>query len=178
MSTTTNPSVPTPTPTSASTSTQTQTFMATNPSEPSPSRPLPPTYHLIDGYPSIPAYLTLRSTPNLSPKTAEQAALALPGSWFGCYVVHTDTDNTAVGMGRIIGDGGWYFHIVDMAVAPEHQRRGIGDAILSRLLERIREVAPPGALVSLLADPPGKRLYAKHGFVETAPGSVAMAVDF
>jgi len=34
-------------------------------------------------------------------------------------------------MGRVIGDGGWYFHIVDMAVLPEHQRRGLGDAVLT-----------------------------------------------
>jgi hypothetical protein len=28
-------------------------------------------------------------------------------------------------MGRVIGDGGWYFHVVDMAVLPEHQRRDL-----------------------------------------------------
>ncbi|KAK2813435.1 hypothetical protein FQN50_000751 [Emmonsiellopsis sp. PD_5] len=148
----------------------------TQPQTPTPTlRPLPPSYELLDGYPSIPDYLTLRSTPNLTPKTAAQAIPALRGSWFGCYVVHKET-NTAVGMGRIIGDGGWYFHIVDMAVSPEHQRQGLGDAIMARLLGRVREVAPPGAWVSLLADPPGKRLYAKHGLTETAPGSVGMAV--
>ena len=73
-------------------------------------------------------------------------------------------------MGRLLGDGGWYFHVVDMAVLPEHQRRGIGDAMLSALLARIREVAPRGAWVTLLADPPGRRLYERHGFTETAPG--------
>jgi GNAT superfamily N-acetyltransferase len=60
-------------------------------------------------------------------------------------------------MGRLLGDGGWYFHVVDMAVLPAHQRRGLGDAILGALLGRVREVAPPGAYVNLLADPPGRR---------------------
>ncbi|EEH21147.1 hypothetical protein PABG_03378 [Paracoccidioides brasiliensis Pb03] len=143
---------------------------------PTPSRPIHPDYHLRDGYPNIPEYLGLRRTPNLSHKTEEQAILALPGSWFGCCVVHTET-NTTVGMGRIVGDGGWYFHIVDMVVAAEHQRKGLGDVVLARLLERIREVAPPGAWVSLLADPPGRKLYAKHGFKETAPHSIGMALD-
>jgi ribosomal protein S18 acetylase RimI-like enzyme len=78
-------------------------------------------------------------------------------------------------MGRVLGDGGWYFHIVDMAVLPEHQRRGLGDAIMTALLDRIRLEAPPGAYVSLLADPPGRRLYQRHGFAETAPASVGMA---
>jgi ribosomal protein S18 acetylase RimI-like enzyme len=89
--------------------------------------------------------------------------------------VHEPSGET-VGMGRVIGDGGWYFHVVDMAVLPDHQRRGLGDAILRSLLERIRAHAPRGAYVNLLADPPGRRLYARHGFVETAPHSVGMAL--
>jgi len=63
-----------------------------------------------------------------------------------------------------------------MAVLPAHQRRGIGDAVLSALLGRIREVAPPGAYVNLLADPPARRLYERHGFGATAPGSIGMAI--
>jgi ribosomal protein S18 acetylase RimI-like enzyme len=77
-------------------------------------------------------------------------------------------------MGRVIGDGGWYFHIADMAVLPEHQRRGLGSAVLDHLLQQIRDRAPNGALVTLLADPPGRSLYARHGFVESSPGSVGM----
>jgi GNAT superfamily N-acetyltransferase len=54
-------------------------------------------------------------------------------------------------------------------VLPDHERRGLGDAVLGALLNRIREVAAPGALVNLLADPPGRALYARQGFTETAP---------
>ena len=104
----------------------------------------------------------------------DQAAAALNGGWAAVTVVHLET-SAAVGMGRVIGDGGWYFHVIDMAVLPGHQRRGLGDAILGALLDRIRAQAPPGAYVSLLADPPGRRLYQRHGFTETAPGSVGMA---
>jgi ribosomal protein S18 acetylase RimI-like enzyme len=79
-------------------------------------------------------------------------------------------------MGRVIGDGGCFFQVIDMAVFPEHQRRGLGDAVLAHLLDQIRAQAPVGAYVSLLADPPGRRLYAKHGFRETAPSSIGMAL--
>ena len=68
------------------------------------------------------------------------------------------------------------FHVADMAVLPSHQRRGLGDSILAALLDLIRSAAPPGAYVNLLADPPGRRLYQRHGFAETAPGSVGMAL--
>src|SRR5690349_24979203 len=134
---------------------------------------LPEGYRLIESAPGVDAYLGLRKRSGLSPKTREQAAAALPGSWAACHVVHEASRQT-VGMGRVLGDGGWYFHVVDMAVLPEHQRRGIGDTILTALLARIRAAAPPGAVVNLLADVPGRRLYARPGFAETAPGSIGM----
>lgn len=128
---------------------------------------------MAEGYPSPPTYLHLRESAGLSPKTLPQAAAVATGSWYGVMVTHAPT-NTVVGMGRVIGDGAWYFHIVDMAVLPDHQRRGLGDAILAALLKEIELKAPAGSYVNLVADPAGRGLYAKHGFVETAPRSVAM----
>jgi GNAT superfamily N-acetyltransferase len=63
-----------------------------------------------------------------------------------------------------------------VAALPEHQRRGLGDAVLTALLGRIRDHARPGAYVNLLADPAGRGLYARHGFTETAPHSIGMAL--
>jgi GNAT superfamily N-acetyltransferase len=135
---------------------------------------LPAGYSLAEGSPDAATYLRLRERAGLGPKRQDQAEAAVRGDWAAVHVVHQE-DGT-VGMGRVIGDGGWYFHIVDMAVLPEHRRRGLGDAILTALLDRIREAAPPGAWVNLLADPPGRRLYARHGFIETAPHSLGMAL--
>jgi ribosomal protein S18 acetylase RimI-like enzyme len=134
-----------------------------------------PDYALVPSAPPVADYLRLRQESGLSPKTEEQATAALPGSWFACHVVVVTTGDV-VGMGRLLGDGGWYFHVVDMAVLPTHQRKGLGDAVLAALLDRIRAAAPAGAYVNLLADPPGVRLYERHGFATTAPGSVGMAV--
>ena len=131
-------------------------------------------YRLMHGPPAVQDYLMLRQRAGLTPTTAGQAAAGLAGGWAACHAVEEDSTRT-VGMGRVIGDGGWYFHVIDMAVLPGHQRRGIGDAILTALLERIRAHAPPGAYVNLLADPPGRRLYARHGFTDTAPASTGMA---
>jgi GNAT superfamily N-acetyltransferase len=119
-------------------------------------------------------YLMLRQRSGLSPRREDQALAAVRGSWAAVHVVHEESAD-AVGMGRVLGDGGWYFHVVDMAVLPEHQRRGLGDAILTALLDTIRHGAPPGAYVNLLADAPGRRLYHRHGFRDTAPNSVGMA---
>jgi ribosomal protein S18 acetylase RimI-like enzyme len=132
-------------------------------------------YRLVEGPPAVADYLALRERSGLTPRRHDQAAAAVRGSWAAVHVVHEETGQT-VGMGRVLGDGGWYFHIVDIAVRPEHQRRGLGDAILGALLDAIRERAPAGAYVSLLADPPGRRLYERHGFHDTAPSSVGMAM--
>jgi ribosomal protein S18 acetylase RimI-like enzyme len=134
-----------------------------------------PGYRLISGPPSTADYLALRLRSGLSPKTEAQATPALRGSWCAYHVVHEESGAT-VGMGRVISDGGWYFHIIDVAVLPEHQRKGLGDLLMGAIMERIRKEAGPGAYVNLLADPPGRSLYRKHGFFETAPGEVGMGM--
>ncbi|OIW30483.1 putative GNAT family N-acetyltransferase [Coniochaeta ligniaria NRRL 30616] len=147
--------------------------------------PLPAGYTLQSGYPNVSEYCRLRSASGLSPKSEEQAAPVPAGSWYGCFVSWTDPSASdlkplAVAMGRIIGDGGWYFHIADMATLPEHQRKGFGQAILKELLAYIKANAPVGAgsepYVTLLADGPGRKLYERHGFVETAPVTAGMSL--
>ncbi|KAI1849297.1 hypothetical protein JX266_004792 [Neoarthrinium moseri] len=134
-------------------------------------------YILQDGYPLVEDYVHLRTASGLTPKTAQQAAVAIRGSWYGCYVTEETAPTKAVAMGRIIGDGGWYFLIADMATLPEHQRRGLGDAILKKLLARIKSDACPGtAYITLGADLPGRRLYEKNGFKDTMPKEMGMSI--
>lgn len=138
-------------------------------SQPPQTKELPVEYTLQKGFPPLDAYLHLRRASGLTPKTEAQAKHIPSGSWYGVCITFKpekeDAEPEVVGMGRIIGDGGWYFHIADMAVLPAHQRRGLGDAILSELLRQIREKAPEGdPYINLFADKAGRRLYEKHGF--------------
>ncbi len=80
-------------------------------------------------------------------------------------------------MGRVIskrGDGGCFFQVVDIAVVPEHQGRGLGTRIMKALVHRLQHHAPPSAYVSLIADGNAHRLYSKFGFAATAPESIGM----
>lgn len=82
-------------------------------------------YALHSGTPSLADYLRLREDSGLTPRTVRQAALALPGSWAACYV--TDgASGVPAGMGRLIGDGGWYFRHRTGATDGVLRRRGRG----------------------------------------------------
>lgn len=125
--------------------------------------PLPPT---------LEDYLDLRRLSGLTPKRPDQGSPALTNSWAWRRIV--DATGRSVAMGRVVGDGGWYFLVADMATLPDFQRRGLGRRILEGLLADIREKAPEGAYVTLLADPPGQPLYRSLGFSEPTSGSVTM----
>lgn len=128
-------------------------------------------YSLVPEIPAVDDYLRLRVVAGLSPKTIEGARIGLPNSWFG---VTLKFEGKAVGMGRVIGDGGTAFQIVDIAVEPEHQGKGLGKRIMAALMDKLHSDAPAGAYVSLIADGDAKHLYAKYGFEPVMPASIGM----
>jgi len=130
-------------------------------------------YSLVLQPPGVDDYLRLRVVSGLSPKTVESATIGLPNSWFGVTVLF---ENRAIGMGRVIGDGGNFFQVCDIAVEPEHQGKGLGKRIMSALMAHLHAHAPKSAYVSLIADGDAKHLYAKYGFSEVTPKSVGMAL--
>jgi GNAT superfamily N-acetyltransferase len=122
--------------------------------------------------PAAADYRRLRVAAGLSPKSAQAAAAGLPNTVYGVVI---RKDGQAVGMGRVVGDGGLFFQVVDIAVEPAHQGRGLGKAIVGALVAHLQQTAPVGAHVSLLADGEAHRLYAQFGFKLTAPAAVGMA---
>ena len=64
-----------------------------------------------------------------------------------------------IGMGRVIGDGGTVFQIVDIAVKDTYQGLGHGMTIMHEIMKYIESVAEEGTYVSLIADYPADQLY-------------------
>ncbi|MFD8077935.1 GNAT family N-acetyltransferase [Streptomyces sp. NPDC059718] len=122
-------------------------------------------YELSPGVPSDEVFRRLRTEAGLSDKAPEAVALALPNTWYGVLVHH---EGQPIGMGRIIGDGGTAFQIVDICVHPGHQGRGLGRRIMAALTDELERRAPATAYVSLIADGPARHLYEKFGFADTA----------
>lgn len=131
-------------------------------------------YRLIEQVVGAADCCRLRQISGMSPRDEEAARIGLPNSFYG---VHITFNGDVVGMGRIIGDGACCFQLCDIAVDPAHQGRGVGKRIVDALMGHLRTHAPAGAYVSLIADGDARFLYARFGFVPTAPASIGMSLS-
>jgi GNAT superfamily N-acetyltransferase len=139
---------------------------------------LPAGYTLVDTCAPVDDFYRLRCAAAVIQVNKGQIKTSIEHTWFGCHVTYTDptepdTSPIVVAMGRTFG-GGWYQHVADMVVLPEHQRRGLGDIIFKRIVREIEDRSPPGpTLITLMADPPAQKLYARNGFSDT-PAALGM----
>lgn len=131
-------------------------------------------YTILLANPSVHVYQALRNAAGLSHKSETAAQRGLANSLFSVQVLH---NGSSVGMGRIIGDGGCFYQVVDIAVLPDYHRKGIGTMIMQEIDRFITEEVPETAYVSLIADGSAQKLYAKFGFQPTAPKSIGMALQ-
>lgn len=126
---------------------------------------------LVLRIPGVDEYRNLRVAAGLSAMSEEAASRGLPASW--CAVCVRD-GTELIGMGRVVGDGGCFFLVVDIAVTPARQQQGIGKRIMAALVEQLRSRAPAGAMIALIADGEAYRLYEQFGFRLVAPGAQGM----
>lgn len=120
--------------------------------------------------PAVEDYLALRQEAGLSPMSAEGAAVGLPRS---CFAVTLYKGDLVAGMGRVIGDGGCFFQITDIAVKPSCQGRGLGKLIMHEIRSFL-DTVPQAAYISLIADGEASKLYEQYGFVPVMPESQGM----
>lgn len=115
--------------------------------------------------PEVEDFLRLRRVSGLSERSREAAVAGLPNSLFAVTVY--DTAGNAVAMGRVVGDGGLNFEVVDIAVDPPFQGQGLGRLVMTHISDYLDVHVPPGSYISLIADTPW--LYEKFGFEYCAP---------
>ena len=128
-------------------------------------------YAVVDRLPTPDEFVGLREAAGMSARSREGVERGLPNSLFGVVVCHEPTGDT-VGMGRVVGDSGTLYQICDVAVHPDHQRRGLGSRVMEAILSYLEREAPSRAYVDLIADVDG--FYERFGFEETRPDSKAM----
>ena len=77
---------------------------------------------------------------------------------FKCFVY---ADEKLIGAGRALADGLDCAYIADLAVQPDHQGRGLGKAIIRRLVERSSDHKK----IILYANPGTETFYRGLGFL-------------
>ncbi|RDH42600.1 GNAT family N-acetyltransferase [Zooshikella ganghwensis] len=128
-------------------------------------------YNVIEEVIDVENFLRLRVVTGLTPRTKEAAVKALPNSIYGVHILY---DGKPIAMGRVVGDGALNLEIVDVAVDPEHQGKGLGRKVMEYIMSYFEKYIPKGAYITLMADVP--ELYEKFGFKLTRPGSEGMYI--
>ncbi len=126
-------------------------------------------FRLIKRVAPLDDFLHLRQITGLTPRSRSAAEKGLPLSLFGVHILDGEK---VIAMGRVVGDGALNFELVDIAVDPEYQGRGLGSAIMENIMAYLDIEAPKGAYITLMADVPA--LYLKFGFKYSRPASEGM----
>jgi len=102
----------------------------------------------------------------LGDKPPDALATVFGNSMFMCFVYAGDV---LVGAGRVLADGLDCAYIADVAVHPQHQGRGLGKAIIRRLVGSSRDHKK----IILYANPGTESFYGRLGFLRM---NTAMAI--
>lgn len=132
------------------------------------------TIRYSDTAPSAADYHTLFATTGWNRTycvTVDDCEQILVNSW---RTISAYDKDALVGFGRLLCDGVMHAVIFDLIVHPDHQREGIGSAILRRL---VVECESAGIRDIQLFSANGKTgFYIKHGFAPRPPGAPGMEI--
>lgn len=118
-------------------------------------------FEVREGLPSVAVYQAIRAETCWTPFSDHVVWTALAGSQFGSVAIE---NSEAIGFARVTGDGVTTFYIEDLIVAKAHRGKGVGAAILQAIIRKIERLAPPGAMIALLAADGTDAFYEANGF--------------
>ena len=112
---------------------------------------------------SVEDYNALRASVGWITVAPKRASIALKNTFYLC--VAKDGDR-AVGMMRIVSDGGYTYFITDVIVHPEYQGNHIGKELISKALDYIQKDVLEGetVMISLMSAFERESFYMQFGF--------------
>jgi len=102
----------------------------------------------------------------LGDKPPERLTVVFSNSMFKCFVY---IGGRLAAAGRVLADGLDCAYIADVAVHPDHQRRGLGSAVINELVR----LAGEHTKIIMYANPGTEYVYTRLGFL---PMNTAMAI--
>ena len=129
----------------------------------------PERFELVDNALTAEDFVRLKAAAGFADRPLRQVDRALKNGLFNVCAV---ADEKVVGMGRLVGDGAMYWYLQEIVVLPEYQGKGIGKAIVGRLIEHIRSASTPGTQVhvGLIAVKGKESFYEQFGFTSISTG--------
>lgn len=125
---------------------------------------------LVEREPTPEEYRRLRASVGWNEVADEGVRSGLSRSLFSVVL---ERDGEAVGLGRVVGDGGVYFYVQDVIVLPELHGQGFGTRIMDAVMRYLGTAAVPGSFVGLMAAKGVEAFYIGYGFArrpDDAPG--------
>jgi GNAT superfamily N-acetyltransferase len=111
--------------------------------------------------PTPETFLSLRAAGGMGARTPEAAAKAVTGALYSLMLFNAEK---AIGMGRILGDGGVFVMLTDVVIHPDFQGQGLGREMMQRLNAWCDATLPPSCFVGLIARPGVEPFYEAIGF--------------
>jgi GNAT superfamily N-acetyltransferase len=127
--------------------------------------------HLVERSPTPDEFAALRASIGWHPLPADTVAAGLPNA---LYAVVAESEGRVVGCARVVGDGALYFYLQDVMVAADHQKRGIGAAMMEAILAYLRRSAREGSFIGLMAAWHARPFYERYGFTVREEGRPGM----
>ncbi|MDO5613856.1 MAG: GNAT family N-acetyltransferase [Paracoccus sp. (in: a-proteobacteria)] len=107
-------------------------------------------------------YAAIRAACGSAPISDELAARALGGTTAQVCIRYPQ--DGLIGFGRVVGDGALFFYLQDVLIHPDHQGEGLGEQIVTALMDEIAKIAPEGATIGLMSTPGNEGFYENYGF--------------
>lgn len=130
-------------------------------------------HQITERAPTVAEYNRVRRAAGLSVKDETATERGLAGTLYAVCVLLC---KEIIGIGRVIGDGGLFYDIVDVAVVAEHQKKGVGKMIMDALMSYVDAHAPPTSLICLMANKGIAPFYKRYGFTEREKDMPGMVV--
>lgn len=92
----------------------------------------------------------------------------------GLFSVVAKDNGKIIGMGRLVGDGVMYCYIQDVRVLPQYQNKGIGKAIVSKLIDYARQngISSTSISIGLMSAKGKESFYEELGFIKQPSNNI------
>lgn len=120
-------------------------------------------YKLLENELKVEDFIRLKVSAGFRERSVELVEKALENNLYDVVAV---ADEEVIGMGRLVGDGVMYWYLQEIVVLPEYQGKGIGTAIVNKLLGYIKKHTEKEEFTSVgLTAAEGKEgFYERFGF--------------